>query len=79
MWVAIWSVGFRSTAYAFWAVNDGIDSEKGPYDMLLPVKNVFNEQYARDISRKVRSAFRHQTEAGGVHRRLRLLRLPQGP
>lgn len=27
----------------FLAVNDHIDSEKGPYDMLLPFKNVFND------------------------------------
>lgn len=48
----------------FIAVNDNIDSENGPYDMLLPVKNVFNEQYARDISRKVRSAMRTKQQQG---------------
>lgn len=48
----------------FIAVGDGIDSAKGAYDMLLPFKNVFNEQYARDISKKVRSAFRAKQERG---------------
>ena len=55
---------FPEHGVRFLAVNDGIDSEKGPYDMLLPVKNVFNEQYARDISRKVRSAFRTKQRQG---------------
>lgn len=41
----------------FIAINDGVDSFNGPYDMLLPLKNVFNSQYAKDISKKVRSAF----------------------
>ncbi len=48
----------------FIAVSDGIDSEHGPYDMLLPVKNIFNEQYARDISKKVRSAVRTKQSRG---------------
>ncbi len=41
----------------FIAVNDNIDSSKGAYDMLLPIKNIFNSQYARDISGKIRSSF----------------------
>lgn len=48
----------------FIAINDGIDSAHGPYDMLLPVKNVFNAQYAKDISQKVRSAFRVKQKRG---------------
>ena len=48
----------------FLAVNDHIDSEKGPYDMLLPFKNVLNEQYARDISHKVRSAMQAKQRQG---------------
>lgn len=49
---------FQEQGVCFLSVNDNIDSAKGPYDMLLPVKNVFNEQYARDISRKAKSAVR---------------------
>ncbi|MGN0792228.1 MAG: recombinase family protein [Christensenellales bacterium] len=41
----------------FIAINDGIDSIKGAYDMMLPIKNIFNSQYARDISGKIRSSF----------------------
>jgi len=55
---------FPECGVRFIAVNDAIDSEKGPYDMLLPVKNVFNEQYARDISRKVKSAFQTKQRRG---------------
>ena len=56
-WFPEWGVRFI-------AVNDHIDSEKGPYDMLLPVKNVFNEQYPRDISHKVKSAFKTKQRQG---------------
>ncbi len=55
---------FPERGVRFIAVNDSIDSERGPYDMLLPVKNVFNEQYARDISRKVKSAVRVKQKKG---------------
>lgn len=48
---------FPSHNVRFIAINDRIDSERGPYDMMLPLKNVFNTQYAKDISEKVRSAF----------------------
>lgn len=55
---------FPEFGVRFIAINDQIDSEKGPYDLLLPVKNVFNEQYARDISRKVKSAFQTKQKQG---------------
>ncbi len=48
----------------FIAVNDNIDSFIQDYDLLLPVKNVFNEQYARDISKKVQSAFKAKQKEG---------------
>lgn len=38
------------------AVNDGYDSDS-PYTDVAPFKNVINEMYARDTSRKIRSAF----------------------
>ena len=48
----------------FIAINDNVDSYQGPYDMMLPLKNVFNSQYAKDISGKVRSAFRTKQRRG---------------
>ena len=47
---------FPAHGFRFIAINDNVDSKQGPYDMLLPLKNVFNTQYAKDISQKVRSA-----------------------
>ena len=41
----------------FIAVNDCVDSDDGENE-LAPFRNVMNEMYARDISRKVRSAHR---------------------
>ena len=36
------------------AVNDGVDSEKGEDDF-TPFRNIINEWYARDMTRKMRS------------------------
>lgn len=55
---------FPEKGVRFIAVGDNVDSLKGPYDMLLPLKNIFNTQYARDISHKVRSAFRAKQRRG---------------
>lgn len=45
------------------AVNDGYDSD-GPYTDIAPFKNVINEMYARDISKKIRSAFAAKMRGG---------------
>ena len=55
---------FPSLGVRFIAVNDNIDSLAGQYDMMLPLKNVFNAQYARDISAKVRSSIRAKQRHG---------------
>ncbi len=55
---------FPRMGVRFVAVADGIDSSRQAYDMLLPIKNIFNEQYARDISRKIRATVRMKQEAG---------------
>ena len=41
----------------FIAVNDNVDSSNGDNEF-APFKNIINEWYARDISRKIRSTFR---------------------
>jgi len=48
----------------FISVTDYIDSFTRAYDMLLPIKNIFNEQYARDISRKIHASIRTRQQAG---------------
>ena len=55
---------FPAQGVRFIAVNDHVDSERGRYDMLLPMKNLFNTQYARDISDKVRSAIHTKQQRG---------------
>lgn len=48
----------------FISITDNIDSAKQTYDMLLPIKNIFNEQYARDISKKVHASMETKQKAG---------------
>ena len=55
---------FPAQGVRFIAVNDHVDSQQGRYDMLLPMKNIFNTQYARDISDKVRSAIHAKQQRG---------------
>lgn len=47
----------------FIAVNDYVDSNDGENEF-APLRNVMNEMYARDISRKVRSSHRLRGNAG---------------
>ena len=47
----------------FVAVNDNVDSAKG-YDDLVPFKNIFNEWFARDCSRKVSASYRAKGNEG---------------
>jgi len=48
----------------FIAVTDGIDSLRGGYDLMVPLKNLFNTQYALDISHKVKSALEAKQRRG---------------
>ena len=47
----------------FIAVNDCIDSDEGESE-IAPFKNILNEMYARDISKKVRSSHRLRGNSG---------------
>ena len=42
----------------FIAINDNVDNQVSPYDVSVPIKNVINALYAKDVSRKISSAFR---------------------
>ena len=55
------------------AINDGVDSARGT--MIYPFRNIMNEYYARDTSRKIRSNFpvqRQVRQAPHRHGHLRL-------
>ena len=54
---------FPSKGVRYIAINDGYDSES-QYTDIVPFKNVLNEMYARDTSRKIRSAFISKMEQG---------------
>ena len=62
-------VGYYTDTYfpdrniRFIAVNDCVDSADGENE-LAPFRNVMNEMYARDISRKIRSSHRLRGNAG---------------
>ena len=55
---------FPELGVRFISVSDNIDSIKQAYDMLLPIKNIFNEQYARDISNKIQATVKSKQKAG---------------
>ena len=48
----------------FIAVNDGVDSERGDSDGFAAIRNLFNEWYPRDTSKKVRVVFRQKGTSG---------------
>ena len=48
----------------FIAVNDGYDNRVDPFDITVPIKNVINTLYARDISAKSAAALRIKQENG---------------
>lgn len=63
------SVGNYTNSYfpehniRFIAVNDAIDSDEGESE-IAPFKNILNEMYARDISKKIRSSHRLRGSMG---------------
>ena len=57
---------FPTNDVRFIAVNDGYDtlSENSNDDFVMPIKNIFNAQYSKDISKKVKSSFRSLQNEG---------------
>ena len=54
---------FPDHGIRFIAVNDAIDSEEGESE-IAPFKNILNEMFARDISKKIRSSHRLRGNMG---------------
>ena len=54
---------FPSRGIRYIAVNDGYDSDS-PWKDIAPFKNIINEMYARDTSKKIRSAFQTKISEG---------------
>ncbi len=52
-------VVFPEMGIRFIAIGDDVDSARGSldYDLMVPIKNIFNEYYPADCSRKTRQAF----------------------
>ena len=50
---------FPRMGIRFIAIGDDVDSNRGDvdYDLMIPIKNVFNEYYPADCSRKTKQAF----------------------
>ena len=48
----------------FIAVGDGVDTINGVDDMMMPMKNVINDMYARDCSRKTKAAQKARAKQG---------------
>ena len=71
---------FPEHGVRFIAVNDGVDSAEGENEF-APFRNIMNEWYARDISRKIRSSQRLRGNAGipAFSAALRLCEKPRQP
>lgn len=51
----------------FISVNDNIDTKYSPIDtILVGLKNIMNQKYAEDISRKIKASFRTKIEKGDM-------------
>lgn len=57
---------FPDLGVRFIAINDDVDSNKNNAgdDLLIPIKNIMNESYCRELSRKLRNQFRIQRGNG---------------
>ena len=59
-------VYFPENDVRYIAVNDGIDTLKQDND-IAPFKNILNEMYAKDISKKIKSAYKVKIARGDYH------------
>ena len=59
-------VYFPENEVRYIAVNDGIDTINNDND-IAPFKNILNEMYAKDISKKIKSAYKVRVARGDYH------------
>lgn len=57
-------IHFSNLDIRFIAINDNVDSNIQTENDLTPFKNVFNEWYARDTSKKIRAVFKAKGNSG---------------
>ena len=66
-YIMVWyytEIYFSNLDIRFIAINDNVDSNIQTENDLTPFKNVFNEWYARDTSKKIRAAFKAKGNSG---------------
>ncbi len=56
-------IKFPELGIRFIAINDDVDSDQGENEF-TPFKNIINEWYARDTSKKIKASFRAKGESG---------------
>ncbi|HQN46471.1 MAG TPA: recombinase family protein, partial [Rugosibacter sp.] len=61
--VGIYTETLRKNGVRLIALNDAVDTAKGD-DEFTPFRNIMNEWYARDTSKKIRSAYQAKNLAG---------------
>lgn len=54
---------FLKTGVRYIAINDNVDTAKG-LDDLLPMRDLFNEWFPRDTSKKIRAVFKNKAQNG---------------
>lgn len=61
---------FPDMGIRFIAIGDDVDTNRDnlDLDLMLPMKNIFNQYYPADCSRKTRQAFVTKAKRGRVHR-----------
>lgn len=62
---------FPEAGIHFIAINDGVDSDSSASNDFTPFRNIMNEWYCRDISKKIRSSL-HAKAAAGKHTNARV-------
>ncbi len=57
-------IRFPEMGVRFIAINDGVDSEDQMGNDFTPFRNIINEWYAKDTSKKIRAVFRNKGLSG---------------